>query len=476
MFPLKRRSNGDVNIQASSNQDDFGWWLNTDVWKSPASYGSKDCQSLASSESMFSCVDSDDNESYSLAQESKPETDDSCEGIEFRPLIHEGLHVDLIEQDAINKELDVTPFPAKEATEYLNEPELKPRRSQGMCYTPERLIRSQEYRILTPSPHYLSISQARIINENENSRKALRCRRRLNYLIDSKQVGATQLKALLHPLPAEETLPTINSHRWKSCKRVCGGDDSAKSDDSIAKTEDQKKSTSLQTLDLIGKRPSYERLNVTWEDCKKMETPSSSLEDTSGIQSNDWSSDSHSDLQNTPLCLCDELASTNYKLEGSQERCTAINEVVSILEVLDTEPEKATVLLDEDRFCDSTSSHDHLTRLALTIESDATVPDILEDPENLVQRLQSKVEKLENSNKDIFKDILNLRKSFQCDEDTVADISSNMNHLRQDIHELRYLDDLLDLLRGELKRISKRNWPFVIGHTKHHSEEMNLIV
>lgn len=63
----------------------------------------------------------------------------------------------------------------------------------------------------------------------------------------------------------------------------------------------------------------------------------------------------------------------------------------------------------------------------------------------------------------------------QCDEQRITDILSDTNKLRQDVHELRYLDDLLKLLRGELERISKRNWPFVIGHTN-HSEEMNLIV
>lgn len=96
-----------------------------------------------------------------------------------------------------------------------------------------------------------------------------------------------------------------------------------------------------------------------------------------------------------------------------QERCSAINEVVSILEVLDTDPAKAAVLLEEDRFCNSTSSHDQLTRLALTIETDANVPGVHEDPEYLVHHLQRKVEKLQASTKDIFRDIYNLRKSFQ---------------------------------------------------------------
>lgn len=96
-----------------------------------------------------------------------------------------------------------------------------------------------------------------------------------------------------------------------------------------------------------------------------------------------------------------------------QERCTAINEVVSILEVLDTDPEKAAVLLDEDRFCNSTSSHDQLTRLALAIETDAKVPGVFEKSENLINCLQKKVEKLQTCNKDIYRDICDLRTNFQ---------------------------------------------------------------
>jgi len=53
---------------------------------------------------------------------------------------------------------------------------------------------------------------------------------------------------------------------------------------------------------------SYDRLDSTWNDCKGPVTRPSSLEDTSGIQSYDWSLETQSDAQNTPMCLCDELA------------------------------------------------------------------------------------------------------------------------------------------------------------------------
>ncbi|XP_076279948.1 uncharacterized protein LOC143208898 isoform X2 [Lasioglossum baleicum] len=482
MFLAKGRGNRDEKLKATLNEDDYGWRLcNEDDLKSPRSSRSKDCLSLDSaSESMLSCIDSDldDEETYSLAEEFKPDLNDNCEKIELASMIHKDLDVDLIERDAIANEPDLPGFSVQEAEEYFEKSagpkSQKSSRSRGVCYTPERLVKSQEYRILTPSPRYLSISQARLMLENESPWKALRCRRRLNYLIDSKQVGATQLRTLLSSTPVEVAMPAIFSPHWRSSKGTL------ERDHDILKTNynstDQKRPNDVQTSDLIYKRSSNEGLNVSWEDCKRIETRSSSMDDTSGIQSNDWSSDTHSDLQNTPLCLSDELATTNYKLNTSQGRCTAINEVVSILEVLDTDPEKAAVLLEEDRFCDITSSHDQLTRLALSIETDAKVPDALETSENVVRNLQRRVEMLQASNKDMFRDICNLRQSFQCDERKMEDISSRTSKLREDVHELRYLDDLLNLLRGNLQRISERGWPFVVGRMKNPSEEMNLVV
>jgi len=63
----------------------------------------------------------------------------------------------------------------------------------------------------------------------------------------------------------------------------------------------------------------------------------------------------------------------------------------------------------------------------------------------------------------------------QCDEKKAISLSSDTTRLLEDIHDLRYFDDLVKLLEGELERISRRNWPFVLGHNKPH-EEMNLII
>ncbi|XP_071861916.1 uncharacterized protein [Bombus fervidus] len=485
MFCLKGRNSGDTKFREMLRQDDFGWWLsNEDDLKSPRSTRSKDRRSVGSSESMFSCIDSDDSESYVLAQEFKQECNGNYEKIELTSLINEDWDVNLIELDAIKKEADVAPFLAEDEIRCSDDSNPKSQDSHGTCYTPERLVRSQKYRILAPSPPYLSISQMR--NIPDNPWKTSHCRHRLDYLIDSNQDGGMQMKTLTNPNAKEIVVPIIDLHRWKKYERVYNGDNGTINDKNETKTEDMSDySSSLNVSDYsFSKRSSCERLNDTWDNSGKMETRNSSsgcsettpFEDTSGIQSNDSSSNTHtSNMQSTPpLCLSDELATTNYKLDTTQRQRSTTNEVVSILEVLDTNPEKAMVLLEEDSFHDSTSSHDQLTRLALTIETDENMSGVLEK-EHLIH-LQDKIKKLQASNKDICRDISNLRKNFKCDEQKMADISSNTSKLRQDVHDLRYLDDLLNLLRGELERISKRNWPFVIGRIGHHTEEMNLIV
>ena len=65
---------------------------------------------------------------------------------------------------------------------------------------------------------------------------------------------------------------------------------------------------------------------------------------------------------------------------------------------------------------------------------------------------------------------------FQYNETKVDDLIDGTISFRQDMHEMRYLDDLLNLLDGELERISRRNWPFVFGHSEHRAEEMNLVI
>ncbi|KAK1136561.1 hypothetical protein K0M31_001107 [Melipona bicolor] len=485
MFCLKGRNSGDTKLKDMLKKDDFGWWLNNeDNLKSPRTARSKDRQSVGSTESMFSCVDSDDSDSYFLAQEFKQECNDNCEKIELTSLINEDLDINLIEQDAIRNDTDhFAPFQTEDGIRCSTDLKLKSQESHGMCYTPERLVRSQKYRILTPSPRYLSISQVR--DMAENPWKTSLCRRGLNYLIDSNQDGAMQLKAFMNPNPKEIVVPTIDLHRWRKYERVYNISNGTIGDKNETKKEDvSNDSESLNMSDCsFKKRSIYERLNDTWESCDKLRTRNSfsacsetnPFEDTSDIQSNDGTSNTHTlNMQSTSLCPSDELATTNYKIDATQEKCSTTNEVVPVFEALDTNPEEAAVVLEEDRFYDSISTHDQLTRLALAIETDENMSTVFE--KGALVHLQNKIKKLQDSNKDIYRDISDLRKSFQCDEEKMADILLNTSKLRQEVHDLRYLDDLLNLLRGELGRISKRKWPFVVRRTNDHSEEMNLIV
>ncbi|XP_060822681.1 uncharacterized protein LOC132910744 [Bombus pascuorum] len=479
MFCLGGRNSDDTR------QDDFGWWLsNEDGLKSPRSTRSKDHRSVGSSESMFSCIDSDDSESYALAQEFKQECNGNYKKIELTSLINEDCDVNLIELDAIREEGDAASLLAEDEVRCSDDSNPRSQDSRGTCYTPERLVRSQNYRILAPSPPYLSISQMR--DMPDNPRKTSRCRHRLDYTIDSNKDDGTQMKTLTNPNPKEIVVPTIDLHRWKKYEQVYSRGNRTINDKKETKTEDMSDySSSLNVSDYsFSKRSSCERLNDTWENSGKMETRNCSsgcsettpFEDTSGIQSNDSTSNTHtSNMQSTPpLCLSDELPTTNYSLDTTQRQRSTTNKVESILEVLDTNPEKAMALLEKDSFHDSISSHDQSTRLALTIETDENMLRIPEK-EQLIH-LQNKIKKLQAGNKEIYQDISDLRKNFKCEEQKITDISSKTSKLRQDIHDLRYLDDLLHLLRGELSRISERKWPFVIGRIRSYKEEMNLIV
>jgi len=88
---------------------------------------------------------------------------------------------------------------------------------------------------------------------------------------------------------------------------------------------------------------------------------------------------------------------------------------MSILEGLPSDAEKAMILLkEEDRFYDSMSSHDQLTRLALTIETDTEETlAVSDDSNNWIQCLRDKIERLQLANKEIHKDICTLHTNFQ---------------------------------------------------------------
>ncbi|XP_043490107.1 uncharacterized protein LOC122516397 [Polistes fuscatus] len=523
MFYLNGRTAGGetarIDRSPGNKEDEFGWFIGGLEYPTniTGNNKNKDCRSSGSSTSMLSCIDSDEADAYTFVSDYSKNPDDdndvddddeTCENIELTTLTrnsNDELDNDLIEMDALRTDQSDTRTTTTTTTttkttqrkdHHLHdelaggEPILQ--RTRGICYTPERLIRCEEYRILIPSPRFLSMS--RMSSENENPRKTRLSKKRLNYLIDSKQTGDQRLRALLESYNKNEDNSKIQITRTSSPNPVVNTT-SILQDDAVLKRMTTKTTTTTTTMttteaskasttDTISNRSSYERLSVTWDDLKKQPvtatTRRSSVEDTSGIQSNGWSSETQSDTQtNPPLYLCDELGNTASSgvcsTDFVQVRSTAINEVVSILQELESNPEKARILLDDDRFRDKTSAHDNLTRLALTIETDGNVPPVLGEPDKSICYLRKRVERLQHASKDIFKDICELRKDFEYEEEKLLDLSSDALRLRQDIHEVKCIDDLLRLLRGELERISNRNWPFVLGHTE-QQEEMNLVV
>lgn len=459
MFYSDRRGGAAGKHDSSSSNEDekenFGWWLNNEIGKDHPSSGPR------------LCVDSDDsadsrNFVQNVSRQEQEESGSCSEKIELSSFSRDEseLDVDLIEKDA------------EETSSWsMDENDSTREESKAICYTPERLIRSQEYKILVPSPRHFTFSQTRLRSGNKSGEgKFRRCRKQLDCLIDSKQIGATQLRVLLNLPITDVRTRTVSSSIFEGPD----GDFNAsmKSNDDHPVDRDR---SARSTGTISSSRSSCDRLNSTWDDCKDLTSRPASLEDTSGIQSNDWSLES--EARSTPMCLCDELAIASrdrYLVNFGNDRDIAINEVTSILENLQSDPEKARILLEEE---DSlyTSSHDRLTRLALAIETDAEVPSTVSESNNWIRHLRDKIERLELGNKEIHRNIYGLRTNFQCDEKKAVDLSSDTTKLIEDIHELRYFDDLLKLLEGELERISNRNWPFVLGHSQPH-KEMNLII
>ncbi|XP_025159627.1 uncharacterized protein LOC105190884 isoform X1 [Harpegnathos saltator] len=473
MFYLDRR--GDTTAAGSAKYDssvpsngkeNFGWWLSH--WKialSPRSRYDVDHRSPSGlPTSMLSYIDSDDSSGCILAQ--KPPASRHWEGekIELRMFTRDDLDVELIERKAPG-ETDRSPTSVTDdGCSARNESE-----PGAVRCSPGRQIRCQEYRI--PAPFSRRSSRARRAPEVESCRARLSCS-----LIDSKRIGATQSRTIPELHSARARTRATSSSVIASLRHADGAFAAeARSSEDLAVERDHCVS-SAETISGIG--PNCDRLNANWDVRNGPDTRLYSLEDTSSVQSNDCSSDTQS---KPPMCLCDELAiaSNDRVADYANHRDTAaINEVASILESLQSDPEKATVLLEEeDRFCDCKSSHDQLTRLALAIETDAEeeVPAILDDPNNWLRQLRDKIERLQHGHKEIRGDIRGLHGDFQRDERKLSDVSGDTTRLRGEIRELRYLDDLLTLIQGELARISRRNWPFVLGNSEPR-EEVNLIV
>nr|CAD7408592.1 unnamed protein product [Timema poppensis] len=64
-------------------------------------------------------------------------------------------------------------------------------------------------------------------------------------------------------------------------------------------------------------------------------------------------------------------------------------------------------------------------------------------------------------------------------EQTACRLAVDARRLTAELEDLRYLDDLIFMLKGQLERISLRVWPFTMGHVPPGPttvEEYNLVV
>ncbi|XP_011304927.1 uncharacterized protein [Fopius arisanus] len=351
----------------------------------------------------------------------------------------------------------------------------------AFCYTPERLVRSREYRILTPSPKYFfeSSFEDGIASSpfNESRSKIPRFRIKLDDLIDSSKIGASQLEALLDSSAPEIRVPLSNRRIRRN------------RDHQIRQVVQTEVSPSKELLEIANREspiryetpePASSSSSTYGYLCNSLgdhEKSSHSVDDTSGIQSNTWS-ESSSGFQ-TPVCSS-ELQTVSTICKCQRQSRGVITQVVTVLEGLSPttlHPPDINYLI-QDRFSPNLSTHDYLTRLALSIEAET-------DPESLkydrttekdFNELRERLEQLQENSKDMYRDIGLLRIDFQCEERKLDNLLNETSRLHRDMSELRYLDDLLNLLRGELARISRRNWPFVLGHDDYDNEEINLVV
>ncbi|XP_066602018.1 uncharacterized protein [Prorops nasuta] len=453
MFSLKE-SVGNPRINSSGVVgDEFGWWLSDgEKERFPghniSGYLRSGFSPSSSASINFQHKDSEENQSYDLNENSSNTEQESSDA--------EKIDLSILSCEANNdKENNV-----KTEKNVYSSCEGKFGKSENISVGKERLARFYEYSSSSSisATSYMSFSSG--LGDNESSRKARRCRRRLNYLIDSKQVGASQLKALLNPDVPECRRLAAETRRRRSISGSRTSSANKHTEEIAFKSFSPELPRSVSSYEL-----SYE----------KSMTGHSSLEDSSGIQSNDWSLEDHSDTHiNSISRYEDSPSSRNHR---NLYKNAGIDPVEFILRGLERDPRIATVLLEDDRFVGKISPHNQLTRLALAIETDGYTPATSNHTELLmVQQLREKIQQLQNTSKDIHKDICALRKDFQSEEEKLANLRLDASRLHEDIHEVRYLDDLLNMLRGELDKISRRNWPFAIGRADYHSEEFNLVI
>ncbi|XP_058804323.1 uncharacterized protein LOC131671710 isoform X2 [Phymastichus coffea] len=489
MFSLRDSSSAN---SSGIDEDSFGWWIGAESQCERSEATTKDVErpradSFVNSDADEICTCSDD---YLLTWQNDEEQLVAAAAAAAES--DEAEHIELCSFDGVGRS-------PRLLTDWQR---------QAVCYTPERLVRDDNYKILTPSarcfqPCYVNFRGEEVELEQRNRDKD----------ISDGKIGAAQLVLLLESLQQGSFSSSQSGNRCCRCVRYGDGqvllhNERCSRDESAAE-----KSSYMIRVHTNAKMPfsseygSYDEDHMPPDNNCHGKESSELCEDSSGVSSvdtitalhtDDWScangktADVVDDLSTRlqPRRLSDEWAYTSFEyalVSPDRPDSEISSEMVALLADLDTERAQALLsMTDEDRFQGAThSGHDCFARLALAIEPDgrlvwrprASQPRIPHsDPGPELEQLRDKIDRLHGSSRQLLEEMSSLRKDFAVDEWKINGLSDDVRKLRNEVCELRYLDDLLKLLRGELDRTSKRNWPFAIGNPKYGREEINLVV
>ncbi|KAL7296683.1 hypothetical protein TKK_0010098 [Trichogramma kaykai] len=340
---------------------------------------------------------------------------------------------------------------------------------RAFCYTPERLVRSQQYRIVSSTPP----CQPSFDSLWPQARREFD-RNYQNGIIDAVQRDYGLVKAAdvsAHDSPTNYTGCERSSFKIEGRKNYQYHQNPREQNSDFFQRD---KSSSLAT----------EKNQVT------------------GIPFATFRAEH--DREDLAYVSFEYDFTPNNKFSNSR-----INEVTSILSELETNPNLAKQLLleDEDRFLTcSGSRHDCLTRLLLTIEPDqqqqqtgiiqTLTPRLIEKikvfpqpwsaktltverPNTCVlglKKLYEKIERLKSSGCQLKKEIDKLKADFSNDEEILDTLLGGVIKFRNEMNEFKFTNDLVKLLKGDLEKVSNRNWPFKTGHTSYGIKELNFII
>ncbi|XP_018915128.2 uncharacterized protein [Bemisia tabaci] len=96
-----------------------------------------------------------------------------------------------------------------------------------------------------------------------------------------------------------------------------------------------------------------------------------------------------------------------------------------------------------------------------------------------MNQLQAKLVNMSARNGSLILLAWNLNEEFQLIEKNVESLMEDMKSLHQDLKDLRFANDLLYLLKGDLDHVSLKRWPFMIlneNFCENPQQEFNLII